>query len=211
MQQELDDAFREGHYAKKQIFCKSRLISWSHSRRFDTGVRLARRFAGKRLLDYGCGDGTYLTMLMASAHAPASAVGAELTTRHRCPRAGPPVARSPTAPPSYHSYGAAVDVIAAAEAPTDPDGFIAWFEELKATGPGQGDPLFPWLARHASRDELRWFLRQEVAGEAGFEDLVALTQVKMPKRPSKSGNSRLLVMTSDTPGSAATSRGARVA
>ena len=27
-----------------------------------------------------------------------------------------------------------------------------------------------------------WFLRQEVAGEAGFEDLVALTQVKMPER-----------------------------
>ena len=31
-------------------------------------------------------------------------------------------------------------------APTDPDGFVAWFEALKETGPGQGDPLFPWLA-----------------------------------------------------------------
>lgn len=68
----------------------------------------------------------------------------------------------------------------AAEAPTDPDGFIAWFEGLKTDGPGQGDPLFPWLAESASRDEIRWFLQQEAAGEAGFDDLVAYTQVKMP-------------------------------
>jgi hypothetical protein len=68
-------------------------------------------------------------------------------------------------------------------APTDPDGFIAWFEELKQTGPGQGDPLFPWLAEEATSDELRWFLEQEAAGEAGFDDLVALTQVKLPVRP----------------------------
>ena len=68
----------------------------------------------------------------------------------------------------------------AAEAPTDPDGFVAWFEGLKTTGPGQGDPLFPWLAQAASLDELRWFLTQEAAGEAGFDDLVAMTQVKLP-------------------------------
>ena len=71
----------------------------------------------------------------------------------------------------------------AAEAPTDADGFIAWFEALKENGPGQGDPLFPWLAEQASRDELRWFLQQEAAGEAGFDDLVAMTQVKLPTRP----------------------------
>ena len=46
----------------------------------------------------------------------------------------------------------------AATAPTDPDGFVAWFEDLKASGPGQGDPLFPWLAEQATRDDLRWFL-----------------------------------------------------
>src|ERR1700761_7532687 len=33
----------------------------------------------------------------------------------------------------------------AAAAPTDPDAFIAWFEALKAGGPGQYDPLFDWL------------------------------------------------------------------
>jgi hypothetical protein len=71
----------------------------------------------------------------------------------------------------------------AAAAPTDVEGFIAWFEGLKATGPGQGDPLFPWLAAEADKDQLRWFFEQEAAGEAGFDDLVAMTQVKLPVRP----------------------------
>jgi hypothetical protein len=64
--------------------------------------------------------------------------------------------------------------------PTDVDKFIDWFEELKETGPGQRDSLFPWLAASATRDEMLWFVTQEVAGEAGFDDLLALTQVKMP-------------------------------
>jgi hypothetical protein len=71
----------------------------------------------------------------------------------------------------------------AAQAPTDVDDFIQWFEELKNSGPGQGDPLFPWLAEEASIDEFRWFFEQEAAGEAGFDDLVAMTQVKLPVRP----------------------------
>ncbi len=66
--------------------------------------------------------------------------------------------------------------------PTDPDGFIAWFEDLKAFGPGQGDPLFDWLEAEASLEDLKWFLTQEAAGEAGFDDLVALTQVKLSDR-----------------------------
>ncbi len=69
----------------------------------------------------------------------------------------------------------------AAEAPTgNSQQFIAWFEDLKHSGPGQGDALFPWLEQHANRDEMRWFVKQEVAGEAGFEDLLALTQLGMP-------------------------------
>jgi hypothetical protein len=67
-----------------------------------------------------------------------------------------------------------------ADIPSNVDGFIAWFEQLKLTGPGQGDPLFPWLACEATVEQMKWFLLQEVAGEAGFEDLLALTQVKMP-------------------------------
>lgn len=65
-------------------------------------------------------------------------------------------------------------------APRDPDAFVSWFEQLKQSGPGQGDPLFPWLASEASQRQMRWFLQQEVAGEAGFDDLVALTSVKLP-------------------------------
>lgn len=68
----------------------------------------------------------------------------------------------------------------ASRAPCDPEGFIEWFEQLKQVGPGQGDALFPWLAQDATRAELCWFFEQEAAGEAGFDDLVAYTQVKLP-------------------------------
>jgi hypothetical protein len=61
--------------------------------------------------------------------------------------------------------------------------FAAWFEELKQAGPGQNDALFPWLAEQASLSDMTWFLRQEMAGEAGFDDLVALSQLKLPPRP----------------------------
>ena len=71
----------------------------------------------------------------------------------------------------------------AAEAPRDADGFVAWFEALEHNGPGQNDPLFPWLAEKATREQFCWFLTQEVAGEAGFEDLAAITQVRLPQRP----------------------------
>ncbi len=73
-------------------------------------------------------------------------------------------------------------VAQAQEAPRDADGFVAWFQALREIGPGQHDPLFPWLEHEASFDQLRWFLRQEVAGEAGFDDLVALTQLRMPQQ-----------------------------
>src|SRR6185436_6600117 len=60
--------------------------------------------------------------------------------------------------------------------------FLRWFEALRHEGPGQFDPLFDWIAERATLDDVRWFLRQELAGEAGFDDLVALTQIKMPAR-----------------------------
>src|SRR5262245_64468729 len=34
-------------------------------------------------------------------------------------------------------------------APSDPEGFLEWFHALKENGPGQGDPLFGWLAKDA--------------------------------------------------------------
>ena len=70
-----------------------------------------------------------------------------------------------------------------AEVPTDAAGFVTWLEALKDTGPGQWDPLFAWLETEADMAAMRWFLTQEAAGEAGFDDLVALTQLKLPARP----------------------------
>ncbi len=68
----------DGHYARKQIRCQSSLIAWSHRSRFQLALDLARQFAGKTLLDYGCGDGTFLALLMESGPKPAQAVGAEV-------------------------------------------------------------------------------------------------------------------------------------
>ena len=64
--------------------------------------------------------------------------------------------------------------------PTEADAFMLWFENLKEEAPGQDDALFPWLATKATMEQMRWFLQQEAAGEAGFDDLVAMTQVKLP-------------------------------
>jgi hypothetical protein len=69
-----------------------------------------------------------------------------------------------------------------ADIPETVDAFIAWFERLRTTGPGQRDPLFPWLAATASLDEMKGLIEQEVAGEAGFDDLLAVTQVKMSEQ-----------------------------
>lgn len=74
----LDRDLSRGHYGKKQIFCKNWLISWSHRSRFQVGLKLASQFAGKKIIDYGCGDGSFLLMLMNGPAAPSFAVGAEL-------------------------------------------------------------------------------------------------------------------------------------
>jgi hypothetical protein len=70
-----------------------------------------------------------------------------------------------------------------ADIPSDANAFLDWYERLAENGPGQNDPLFPWLERFASFEDMKWFLEQEVSGEAGFDDLVALTQIKMPQTP----------------------------
>jgi SAM-dependent methyltransferase len=74
----LPEAIGEGHYARKQIFSRDRLVAWSHRRRFDTALSLAKPFAGKRLLDYGCGDGTFLALSMLTTWAPAAGVGTDV-------------------------------------------------------------------------------------------------------------------------------------
>ena len=76
----LNDAISGGHYAKKQLLCKDWLIAWSHRSRFQMGLRLARELSPRRVLDYGCGDGTFLAMLMSCANPPQAAVGVEAHT-----------------------------------------------------------------------------------------------------------------------------------
>ena len=61
------DAVAEGHYYRKQLGCKSGIIAWSHRSRFRAGLR----FIGpspRKLLDYGCGDGTFLAMAAVRIH-----------------------------------------------------------------------------------------------------------------------------------------------
>jgi SAM-dependent methyltransferase len=77
---ELDASIAAGHYARKQLLCGDPLIAWSHRSRFATALRLAHRLGGARVLDHGCGDGTFLGMLTAGPHAPAVAVGTEITS-----------------------------------------------------------------------------------------------------------------------------------
>ena len=54
-------AIEQGHYYRKQLGCDSRVIAWSHRSRFEVGLGLIGA-APRKLLDYGCGDGTFLAM-----------------------------------------------------------------------------------------------------------------------------------------------------
>ena len=75
---DLRDAVSGGHYAQKQILSRDKLVAWSHARRFATALTLVRQFSGKRVLDYGSGDGTFLALAMMSDSPPAAVTGAEL-------------------------------------------------------------------------------------------------------------------------------------
>jgi SAM-dependent methyltransferase len=50
----------QGHYYRKLLACKSGVIAWSHRSRFRVGLELVG--SPRTLLDYGCGDGTFLAM-----------------------------------------------------------------------------------------------------------------------------------------------------
>ena len=82
-------AVSNGHYARRQLFGRAWLITWSHRCRLALALRLAARYHGRRLLDYGCGDGTFLGLACNAPCRPAQAVGAEIAAdlvadcRHR--------------------------------------------------------------------------------------------------------------------------------
>jgi SAM-dependent methyltransferase len=75
MSTEASCEIKEGHYYRKQIACESRIISWSHRSRFAKAVELAGRDPSGCLLDYGCGDGTFLAMTAGNF---AACVGADV-------------------------------------------------------------------------------------------------------------------------------------
>ena len=54
-------ALEQGHYYKKQLGCDSSVIAWTHRARFEVGLGLIGT-SPANLLDYGCGDGTFLAM-----------------------------------------------------------------------------------------------------------------------------------------------------
>ena len=132
-------------------------------------IRGARDLTGPRFAEFQVALTTYNNKRLEPA-LPNEAGGDELSLEHA-------VARAEVA-----FIEAQREAIASltADIPQETDAFVVWFERLKQSGPGQGDPLFPWLAQYASAEQMQWFLVQEVAGEAGFDDLLAMTQVKMP-------------------------------
>lgn len=71
----MSDPLASGDYARKQIYCPSRVVSWSHGSRFRLAADLAAASGGSRLLDYGCGDGTFLALTHGTF---ATAVGADV-------------------------------------------------------------------------------------------------------------------------------------
>lgn len=63
-----------------------------------------------------------------------------------------------------------------------PHTFVDWFQNLQYWRPGSETALFDWIRDQASVTQIRWFLHQELAGEAGFDDLVTLTQLRFEGR-----------------------------
>ncbi|HXG55010.1 MAG TPA: class I SAM-dependent methyltransferase [Vicinamibacterales bacterium] len=58
----MPDPIASGDYARKQIYCPSRVVAWSHGSRFQLAASLAEARRGGVLLDYGCGDGTFIAL-----------------------------------------------------------------------------------------------------------------------------------------------------
>ena len=57
------DLLRQGHYARKQLFSRNAVVAWSHRRRFARARNFVTPYAGGTLLDYGCGDGTFIALV----------------------------------------------------------------------------------------------------------------------------------------------------
>ena len=58
-----------------------------------------------------------------------------------------------------------------------PEDFAAWYRATAFAHPLYEHDLYSFVASEATRSQLEWFFRMECAGEAAFDDLVALAQV----------------------------------
>ncbi|HEX6627237.1 MAG TPA: iron-containing redox enzyme family protein [Gemmatimonadaceae bacterium] len=67
--------------------------------------------------------------------------------------------------------------ISLADLPADPAEFAKWYQLAAFGHPLYEHDLYTFLASDATRSQLEWFLKMECAGEAAFDDLVALAQV----------------------------------
>ncbi len=61
--------------------------------------------------------------------------------------------------------------------PVDVDEFAQWFRDTAFNHPLYEHDLYVFIASEATRSQLEWFFQMECAGEAAFDDLVALGQV----------------------------------
>lgn len=61
--------------------------------------------------------------------------------------------------------------------PEDAGSFAAWYRDTAFNHPLYEHDLYSFVASEATRAQLEWFFRMESAGEAAFDDLVALAQV----------------------------------
>ena len=61
--------------------------------------------------------------------------------------------------------------------PENPEKFSAWYRDTAFGHPLYEHDLYGFVACEAERHQLEWFFRMECAGEAAFDDLVALAQV----------------------------------
>jgi len=61
--------------------------------------------------------------------------------------------------------------------PADPAAFAEWYRTTAFTHPLYEHELYAFLSSEATRPQLEWFFTMECAGEAAFDDLVAMAQV----------------------------------
>jgi len=69
------------------------------------------------------------------------------------------------------------------EVPAGPAAFLRWFEALVDDRLGHPESMLDPLAERASLEQARWWMRQELAAEAGLDAMVSLTRLRMPDVP----------------------------